>query len=290
MGRAGSDETGFDVSTLPLNEEFRLWLKVRGIDADSLNTRASQELVDQWTFASESDASFPVSDEFARHLQIAHSVTDVESLGYSEIMNRAEAWETLDEFVERENREVAEAMSRNDELSDLGVSRPPVVMTPEAKEWESTEERSARFRAVQREAREAVMRLARELAMKEPIPRGAYVDRPHSEYVAARTPDFFAMIVRSLHRDVETEARYAVDPTGSEVNIAEYGDYRHKVVTVSNEKGLTIADFPSADFEGGRREIEQLWLQHGDWMKVAEHALPDTQTARSLDFRRRHPS
>jgi hypothetical protein len=286
MGRAGNDDSAFDVTTLPLNEEFQLWMKVRGIDADSLSMRQSQEFADEWLFVSESDASFEISDDFARHLKLTRGIEDTSALGYREIMGHAEGWETLDEYVAREDSRIAEAMSRNKELSDLGVPRPPVVMTAEAKEWDSRNDREARLREAERQARQAIEGLARELAIKETIPRGSYVDRPHSEYVAARTPDFVALIVRSLANDVKTEARHATDATGREVKIATVGDFRHQVVAISNEKGLTIGDFPLEDFKGGRREIEELWLQHGDWMKVAEHALPNTQTARTREFHR----
>lgn len=165
-----------------------------------------------------------------------------------------------------------------DPLSDLGMARPPIVDTPEGKKWNET--RAERIRQADKQLRQLAMQLAMDLAKHETIPRGGYEDRPHSEYVENRFPDFYRGLVSRLGEDAKVKASYGTDKTGKEWRFVEYELNRGlwRVGAIDADSGLGYGDFTIADFDGGRKRIEQLWLELTDSFEVEKHAKPESQT------------
>jgi hypothetical protein len=145
----------------------------------------------------------------------------------------------------------------NSELSDLGVPRPPMV--------DEAPPRFYNFGAALKEAyletHAVLWQKAREIAMKEPIPRGHFADKPHSEYVEDRTPTIYNALVAELAKYEDLDPHYTIDSEGRKIVFIKTGFSPNgsQIEVVYLEDGLRHATFPLEHYQS-RSQIEKLWL------------------------------
>lgn len=172
-----------------------------------------------------------------------------------------------------------------DPLADLGMPR-RMVDSPEGIEWNRGREQ--RFRDANQKLRELALQLALKLAKEETIPRGSYEGLPHSDYVNRRWPEIYQGLCRVIGEDSKFEAVYRTDKNGKQWRIVQVGknwEENTKVVVIDPETDLTEGSFTLKHFEGGRSQIEQLWVDTADTFEVEKHALPGTWTADMVRYR-----